>query len=104
MRVSLFSTSCLWVVLSACFVNHNVVAGATVSEFSLPTVDGRTWSSSHADDAKLLVVAFIGTECPLMQLYGPRLEKLSQDYTPEASASSPSTPTIKTPLTKWPPS
>jgi peroxiredoxin len=53
---------------------------ATVSEFELPAVDGRTWSSDEAKDAKLLVVAFIGTECPLMQLYAPRLEKLAKDY------------------------
>src|SRR5690606_15552117 len=72
-------TTCLLAVLSSCLCGR-VLSAATVPDFSLPTVDGRTWSSSHADDAKLLVVAFIGTECPLMQLYAPRLEKLSQAY------------------------
>jgi peroxiredoxin len=80
MRFGLGSMVCRWVMVSTCIAGIGTVAGATVSEFSLPTVDGRTWSSSLADEAKVLVVAFIGTECPLMQLYGPRLEKLSQDY------------------------
>lgn len=80
MKAPLFLTACLLAVLSSCLVGCKVLSAATVPDFSLPTVDGRTWSSSHADDAKLLVVAFIGTECPLMQLYAPRLEKLSQAY------------------------
>lgn len=80
MKVSWFLTTCLLAVFSACTVELENVAAATISDFSLPTIDGRTWSSTQAENGKLLVVAFIGTECPLMQLYGPRLEKLSQEY------------------------
>lgn len=80
MRGSLFLTTCLLAMFSPCFIGLEFVAAATISDFSLPTVEGRTWSSSPSDDGKLLVVAFIGTECPLMQLYGPRLQKLSQTY------------------------
>lgn len=65
-----------WIGCTACRPG----VAATIPDFRLPTSDGQTWSSADAKDAKLLVVAFIGTECPLMQLYAPRLEKLSRDY------------------------
>src|SRR5215831_3242985 len=31
-------------------------------------------------DAKLLVVAFSGRDCPVSKLYKPRLDRLSKDY------------------------
>jgi peroxiredoxin/mono/diheme cytochrome c family protein len=80
MKFSSFLTSGIGALFLGSLFDLRTVTAATVSDFSLPTVDGRTWSSSPADDGKILVVTFIGTECPLMQLYAPRLEKLSQDY------------------------
>ncbi|MBY0586812.1 thioredoxin family protein [bacterium] len=63
-----------------CFSPCPCSAAEAVSRFSLPTTDGRTWSSDDVADARFLVVAFIGTECPLMQLYAPRLESLAKKY------------------------
>ena len=34
-------------------------------------------------DRDLVVVAFVGTECPLAKLYGPRLAELAQQYEPK---------------------
>jgi peroxiredoxin len=54
--------------------------GSQVAPFELPAVGGATWSLNDVADAKLVVVAFIGTECPLVRHYAPRLEALSQAY------------------------
>src|SRR6516225_4439027 len=34
-------------------------------------------------DAKVLVVAFSGPDCPISKLYKPRLDRLSKDYAPK---------------------
>ncbi|MEX0979093.1 MAG: redoxin domain-containing protein [Pirellulales bacterium] len=36
--------------------------------------------------SKLVVVAFLGAECPLAKLYAPRLQKLSEEYGPRGVA------------------
>jgi thiol-disulfide isomerase/thioredoxin len=38
------------------------------------------------NDKPLLVVAFVGTECPLAKLYGPRLAALAKEYQPKGVA------------------
>ena len=54
--------------------------GNTVGDFSLDDFRGRTHALSDFTDAKIVVICFLGTECPLAKLYGPRLEKLHQEY------------------------
>src|SRR5258706_6543120 len=48
---------------------------------------GRTFNDSAVaaalQDAKLLVVAFSGPDCPVSKLYKPRLDRLSKDYSPK---------------------
>jgi mono/diheme cytochrome c family protein len=48
---------------------------------------GRTFTdtalTAALQDAKLLVVAFSGRDCPVSKLYKPRLDKLSKDYSPK---------------------
>jgi thiol-disulfide isomerase/thioredoxin len=48
---------------------------------------GRTFGDSAIaaalQDAKLLVVAFSGRDCPVSKLYKPRLDRLSKDYAPK---------------------
>ncbi len=39
---------------------------------------GTVHSLSEYNDAKVLVFAFLGTECPLARLYGPKLQTLSE--------------------------
>ena len=63
-------------------VSHNISRAddATVSDFTLANYRGTPWSLSGAADSKLVVVAFLGTECPLAKLYGPRLVELRSQF------------------------
>lgn len=54
--------------------------GFQVRSFALKDYRGRPVSFAKHTDGKIAVVAFIGTECPLAQLYGPRLAELAQEY------------------------
>jgi len=54
--------------------------GQTVQDFALQDYRGQTHSLSDFDDYELVVVAFLGTECPLAKLYGPRLQELADEY------------------------
>src|SRR5260221_9610088 len=48
---------------------------------------GRAYTDSAIlaalQDAKALVVAFSGPDCPVSKLYKPRLDRLSKDYSPK---------------------
>ncbi len=48
--------------------------------FSLPTVDGKTVSFSNDPTVRFHVVCFLGTECPLARVYGPRLQRMADEY------------------------
>ena len=54
--------------------------GRKVESFTLQDWRGKTHSLEDHREEKLVVVAFLGTECPLVKLYGPRREELSQQY------------------------
>ena len=51
-----------------------------VEDFKLRSHLGREWSLSDFADKKVVVIAFLGTECPLAKLYGPRLAELHQQF------------------------
>src|SRR6187401_3497804 len=44
---------------------------------------GDTAIAAALQDAKVLVVAFSGRDCPVSKLYKPRLDRLSKDYAPK---------------------
>ncbi len=48
--------------------------------FELPAASGGTAGVEGTDPARLDVVCFLGTECPLALLYGPRLQALAEKY------------------------
>ena len=54
--------------------------GQAVHAFTLSDYRGREHSLAEYDEAQVVVLAFLGTECPLVKLYGPRLEQLSRTY------------------------
>ncbi len=54
--------------------------GRTVTAFKLPDYRGKEHALADFDKAPAVVVAFVGTECPLAKLYGPRLAKLAESY------------------------
>lgn len=49
-------------------------------DFSLPTVDGQKFALADLKDKKVVVVVFLGTECPLVVLYLPRLNELAKEF------------------------
>ena len=57
--------------------------GKVVAEFALADVDGKTHRLSDVRDQPLVVIAFLGTECPLAKLYGTRLAELARHYEPQ---------------------
>ena len=68
-----------WLALACVSVVAAGVPGP-VAPFTLNDYRGATVNSVDFADSKCLVVAFLGTECPLAKLYGPRLQTLSSEY------------------------
>jgi len=54
--------------------------GKKAPEFRLTDSAGKEHSLANLKDARLVVVTFLGTECPLARLYAPRLTKMAADY------------------------
>jgi peroxiredoxin len=54
--------------------------GATVADFSLPDIHRRPRALKDYKDKKAIVIVFIGTECPLANLYVPSLVQLHKEY------------------------
>ena len=54
--------------------------GRTIDGFTLNDSLGAKRSLSEWQDRKVLVVVFLGTECPLAKLYGQRLAELDKKY------------------------
>ena len=71
--------------LTAAEVSTAVHVDGAVS-FSLRDFRGREWSPADFAESKLLVVAFLGTECPIAKLYAGRLAELEQQYAKRAVA------------------
>lgn len=49
-------------------------------DFNLRDYRGRRHTLDEYKDARLVVLAFLGTECPLVKLYGPRLAQLHETF------------------------
>ncbi|HEY2250598.1 MAG TPA: redoxin domain-containing protein, partial [Planctomycetaceae bacterium] len=54
--------------------------GRKIESFKLQDFRGAAIDLDHWKDRNLVVVAFLGTECPLAKLYGPRLAELARKY------------------------
>lgn len=54
--------------------------GDQAPAFSLPGVDGKSWSLTDFEKAKALVVVFSCNHCPYVQAYEERLVELQADY------------------------
>ncbi len=61
---------------------HEAVAplGKQVANFTLRDFQGKPYALADLADKQAVVVAFLGTECPLAVLYAPRLEELAGRY------------------------
>ncbi|MCG8583795.1 MAG: redoxin domain-containing protein [Pirellulales bacterium] len=60
--------------------------GRRVSNFKLRDCYGKERALGDLGESKVVVVAFLGTECPLAKLYGPRLEKLRREFADQGVA------------------
>jgi peroxiredoxin len=71
-------------LLVAIFFQASVVSAADIGDkvepFSLPDIYGRDRALEELADKPIVVVAFIGVECPLARLYAPRLQQLADEY------------------------
>ncbi len=54
--------------------------GTKLDKLSLDDFRGKTHALADYADSKVIVLAFLGVECPLCKMYGPRLEQLSKEY------------------------
>jgi peroxiredoxin len=67
--------------LAASPEDHTTLAlGAAAPNFSLPGVDGKTYSLASFKTAKLLVIVFTCNHCPTAQAYEDRIIQLVKDY------------------------
>jgi peroxiredoxin len=58
--------------------------GRAAPDFQLTDLQGKKVALTDLREAKLVVVAFLGTECPLAKLYAPRLNQLANEYASKA--------------------
>jgi beta-lactamase regulating signal transducer with metallopeptidase domain/peroxiredoxin len=54
--------------------------GRQIDDFRLQDYLGKERSLADLADREVVVIAFLGTECPVSKLYGPRLESLAKKY------------------------
>ncbi|HTI94572.1 MAG TPA: redoxin domain-containing protein [Puia sp.] len=61
--------------------DHPILSiGAPAPDFSLPGIDGKTYTLSSFKDSKVLMVMFICNHCPTSQAYENRMIQLTRDY------------------------
>lgn len=54
--------------------------GRSVQDFTLDNCYGKSVSLNDFKDRKAIAIVFLGTECPLAKLYGPRLQAIQDRY------------------------
>jgi len=54
--------------------------GKTVADFTLRDTEGRPVALASLKDSKAVVVVFLGTECPVNNLFLPRLAELQKEF------------------------
>ena len=60
-----------------------LAVGSPMPSFSLPGIDGKTYSDKNFAKAKILVLVFTCAHCPTAQNYQERIKKLVTDYSPK---------------------
>src|ERR1700692_1049387 len=54
--------------------------GASAPAFSLPGIDGKTYTLQSFKNAKVLAIVFMCNHCPTSQAYEDRVIKITSDY------------------------
>src|SRR5882724_11955361 len=72
---------CTWAfALGLTLIPASVADQPPIGDFSLADYHGKTFALADFKEKPILVVAFVGTECPLAKLYGPRLADLEKEF------------------------
>ncbi len=83
MQSTVTTLGCLAVSI-ACLSSNSAKAavpvGTSIENFTLSDYRGREYSLEEFAEADVVIVAFLGTECPLVKLYGPRLQQIADEY------------------------
>jgi peroxiredoxin len=75
------ATLCLVCALPAlASAGDDALVGKQIDDFSLRDFHGKSHSLAQYQDKKIVVLAFLGTECPLARLYAPRLAEMAKQY------------------------
>jgi peroxiredoxin len=82
MKRLLLHCSCIFIMHCAYAQPQRVTLaiGSPAPDFSLPGIDGKTYSLASFKDAKILVVIFMCNHCPTSQAYEDRIVQLVNDY------------------------
>ena len=75
-----------WLLLSLSLNAPPAPAGRPVGDFQARDYRGAERRLSDWKDRRLVVVVFLGVDCPLARLYGPRLAALAKEYEPRGVA------------------
>jgi peroxiredoxin len=75
-----FLAGALAVATPAAAADSAGILGKQVGAFSAKDFRGRAHSLDEYSDSPVVVLAFLGTECPLAKLYGPRLASIASEY------------------------
>ena len=67
-------------------VSAGTPIGRQIDDFKLQDYLGTAHQLADWKDKQAVVVAFVGTECPLCLQYGPRLAELAKEYEPKGVA------------------
>ncbi|MDZ4658477.1 MAG: redoxin domain-containing protein [Bythopirellula sp.] len=71
----------IWAALLSLLGSADLFAAeSTIADFALQDYLGAEHKLSDWQDKELVVVAFLGTECPLAKLYGSRLADMAKEY------------------------
>jgi peroxiredoxin len=76
----------LWISLLLSALGPHAAGGAPIANFTARDCRGAEHRLADWRDRKLVVVVFLGVECPLAKLYGPRLGEMARLYGPRSVA------------------
>ncbi|MBX7167657.1 MAG: redoxin domain-containing protein [Pirellulales bacterium] len=85
-RLAMFSLALAVPVLLAPARAAEHLPTGKFSGFQLRDYRGKEFTAEQFRDQKVLVLVFLGTECPLAKLYAPRLAALNKEYAPRGVA------------------
>ncbi len=84
-RLLLFNYILIALLVSTSFIgapdeHKTLTIGASAPDFSLPGVDGKTYTLASFKNSKVLAIVFMCNHCPTSQAYEGRVIKLTSDY------------------------